>query len=436
MSQLQFCSDKCLNQYKMQIFCKETQAHLEMNPHLKDKGKVTADNLITPDLWMKNCRSRSMSPESDRSRSSSPHPPAQQPPHKPPDVIGPKTPVHKPMISVAPPSKLMSRHSLGPSKIPPKNLRKRRPVRNLSSSSSLNSIIHPKSPSVISPPANHIGGKPCTVTSAQDLRVNLQAPPEKSPLRHQDYQFMTAHQPPPQLPPNMFMRQPTHMPPSPRFMPPQMPTNLQQHPFSLHNEPPRLPPFGQNPPPITILVPYPVVIPLPIPIPIPFPIRDFVSALRHEKSNEDNNNETNKSESEKSENEPLDFTKSRGGCTEEEEEIRKVLLESKIMAEQLEIDEEEAIAKLDRSPITLPPSKSSAQTPPRTNTPGEMALVVEKPVEQKLPKLKITRLDSKRMVSTTNVETTLVNDEQHSKESESSRPLRKRRRVFNCENHK
>lgn len=36
-SQLQFCSDKCLNQYKMQIFCNETQAHLDMNPHLKEK---------------------------------------------------------------------------------------------------------------------------------------------------------------------------------------------------------------------------------------------------------------------------------------------------------------------------------------------------------------------------------------------------------------
>lgn len=31
-------SDKCLNQYKMQIFCRETQAHLELNPHLKDKS--------------------------------------------------------------------------------------------------------------------------------------------------------------------------------------------------------------------------------------------------------------------------------------------------------------------------------------------------------------------------------------------------------------
>lgn len=36
-TQLQFCSDKCLNQYKMQIFWRETQAHLELNPHLKEK---------------------------------------------------------------------------------------------------------------------------------------------------------------------------------------------------------------------------------------------------------------------------------------------------------------------------------------------------------------------------------------------------------------
>lgn len=39
-TQLQFCSDKCLNQYKMQIFCRETQAHLELNPHLKEKQNV------------------------------------------------------------------------------------------------------------------------------------------------------------------------------------------------------------------------------------------------------------------------------------------------------------------------------------------------------------------------------------------------------------
>ncbi|CRK99316.1 CLUMA_CG012697, isoform A, partial [Clunio marinus] len=61
-TQLQFCSDKCLNQYKMQIFCRETQAHLELNPHLKETKEV-GESLITPDLWLKNCRSRSPSPD-------------------------------------------------------------------------------------------------------------------------------------------------------------------------------------------------------------------------------------------------------------------------------------------------------------------------------------------------------------------------------------
>lgn len=46
----------------MQIFCKETQAHLDLNPHLKVASKTSHDNLITPDLWMRNCRSRSITP--------------------------------------------------------------------------------------------------------------------------------------------------------------------------------------------------------------------------------------------------------------------------------------------------------------------------------------------------------------------------------------
>lgn len=42
-NQLQFCSDKCLNQYKMQIFCRETQAHLDLPhlAHLREKTNST-----------------------------------------------------------------------------------------------------------------------------------------------------------------------------------------------------------------------------------------------------------------------------------------------------------------------------------------------------------------------------------------------------------
>ncbi|GIX82433.1 sine oculis-binding protein homolog [Caerostris extrusa] len=58
--QLQFCSDKCLNQYKMQIFCKETQAYLQMNPHLQEESSKNSgtnnSKLITPDLWLRDCQ--------------------------------------------------------------------------------------------------------------------------------------------------------------------------------------------------------------------------------------------------------------------------------------------------------------------------------------------------------------------------------------------
>lgn len=56
----------------MQLFCKETQAHLDMNPHLKDKGIDKPDALITPELWLKNCRSRSGSPSSSLSSRNTP----------------------------------------------------------------------------------------------------------------------------------------------------------------------------------------------------------------------------------------------------------------------------------------------------------------------------------------------------------------------------
>ena len=59
--QLQFCSNKCLNQYKMNIFCNETKAHLHLNPNLiKESSKVThiskTSNLITPELWLKDLK--------------------------------------------------------------------------------------------------------------------------------------------------------------------------------------------------------------------------------------------------------------------------------------------------------------------------------------------------------------------------------------------
>ncbi|XP_031825486.1 sine oculis-binding protein [Nomia melanderi] len=66
-SQLQFCSDKCLNQYKMNIFCHETRTHLMLHGlntvsyHDTEKG-----NLITPELWFRNCQSPVASPTENK----------------------------------------------------------------------------------------------------------------------------------------------------------------------------------------------------------------------------------------------------------------------------------------------------------------------------------------------------------------------------------
>lgn len=75
-------SDKCLNQYKMNIFCKETQAQLELHPHLQNtllpenlcKTLEPSLPLITPDLWLRDCHSPPLanrSPSPQRSHSPS-----------------------------------------------------------------------------------------------------------------------------------------------------------------------------------------------------------------------------------------------------------------------------------------------------------------------------------------------------------------------------
>ncbi|KAJ3627265.1 hypothetical protein MTP99_014658 [Tenebrio molitor] len=92
-SQLQFCSDKCLNQYKMHIFWRETRAHLEIHPHIHGE-ESSSGTLITPELWMNKCKS----PEVQISSPSSSPKLAENPQQTSP----------LPLITVAHPSKLMS----------------------------------------------------------------------------------------------------------------------------------------------------------------------------------------------------------------------------------------------------------------------------------------------------------------------------------------
>ncbi|XP_050081429.1 sine oculis-binding protein homolog A [Anopheles maculipalpis] len=265
-SQLQFCSDKCLNQYKMQIFCNETQAHLEMNPHLKEKSSSTG-SLITPELWMKNCKSCSISPVSDRSESLSPVPsiPVRSSPEPSPITLRSPTPVKKPLISVAPPSKLLSKsvHQSSLSRSNPKSSRKRRAghrpsvggshasasskrstsahqadyaggINSNSISINNNNLTIPNNNLTGSPPVVHNTGPPKSAPNVQDLRVLQKKHNSAMNLASNDGPPMAAFDgrdlsavggalgPPPPPPPP-----PLNIPP--QFLPP--PLNLLRAPF-------------------------------------------------------------------------------------------------------------------------------------------------------------------------------------------------------------
>ncbi|KAK9502272.1 hypothetical protein O3M35_011071 [Rhynocoris fuscipes] len=267
--QLQFCSDKCLNQYKMNIFCKETQAHLELHPHLRDgpnsgqgssDSTGTAGNLITPELWMRDCRSQS--PDTDRSTT---------PPRIPSPLVEIKTsPKRNRNLVIS--EKKSSRDG-----IKKKMVRIRRAVKVDHSSSSSRVDDHRRSP----------GSPHSSPGSVSPPKVHLQPPPpigQPIPL------------PPP--PPHHFLSDrplffqhgiipsPHHIYPDVRFaggsqrLPPRTSSQAQHIPpppllpINRPLQPPLFPFLSSSPllPPPTTIVPYPIFLPIPVPIPIPIPL--------------------------------------------------------------------------------------------------------------------------------------------------------------------
>lgn len=543
-SQLQFCSDKCLNQYKMQIFCKETQAHLDMNPHLKEQGLEAANNganLITPDLWLRNCRSRSASPAS--TVSISPGPPSQtnicaDRGNLSGDAISPLPRIaitnslphtsstsHKPLISVAPVSKLMSKSpSILQTGQSPKHNRKKRPVRACTSSEIGNSRTNEiKSNTSNSLTSGNIKPKPLLSTLGENSRTNLNqsntqtltqfaascvqdlhmnVPPLSPMMETQTSQPTTPHSLPPTpnrgpntIPPAFFATAPNNQ--GPHATPPVglAPQGFPQRPPFMHNPnggfiprffgnfaglppppphlaagsmPPELTALNTligTPPPVTVMVPYPVIIPLPIPIPVPLPVVDFYKAhltpeerkkfddeQQMKKERENETNETKTSE----ENiinevveEPLDFTKTKeteveaispagsGDNNSNNLELppdtgkNEEILNSSKEEETTPSEDSQCTSKTLHCVVTSEENeeKMKLKSDFVTNTQdinedsnevqgGNSTGVGEN--TQKLPKLKITRLQTKR---------TLI----QTKESECSRPLRKRKRIIDCD---
>ncbi|XP_033844728.1 sine oculis-binding protein homolog A isoform X3 [Periophthalmus magnuspinnatus] len=284
---LQFCSAKCLNQYKMDIFYKETQAALPAglcNPGHPSAGDSKADcgggmQLLTPESWgspLADLRRKAPSPGGPSSSSvlgtttSSVTSPSDNSAVCSPSSSSAKIPTPRPHESptLAPPPVPALHPPVGmPSGSPPMVMTPRGPM-------PLPLFMEHQMMQQMRPPflrPSHPGGpnSPLSIPGIGPPPPPRTLGPPSSPMHRP---LLSPHVHPGSNP------NPGMMPPHPGIpmtgLPPFPPVNM------MHNGPIHLPPmmnFGMPSlaplvPPPTLLVPYPVIVPLPVPIPIPIPI--------------------------------------------------------------------------------------------------------------------------------------------------------------------
>ncbi|XP_069462663.1 sine oculis-binding protein homolog isoform X2 [Ambystoma mexicanum] len=289
---LQFCSAKCLNQYKMDIFYKEAQANLPaglcgpVHPPVENKAEGTGLQLLTPDSWN--------IPLADARR-------------KVPSPLSAAGQNYGPGLSMSTNASPSDTANSSASKIPtpvPKSI----PINDSPNVPPPASIVPPMGVPPRSPPMvmTNRGPVPLPIFMEQQIMQQIRPPfmrgphcsNPNSPLPNS---MIPGIGPPPGGPRGMGpASSPMHRSMlSPHIHPPTTPTMPGNHPGLLQHPPgPPLhglpfPPIGMMPngpmhmpqmmnfgmaslaplvPPPTLLVPYPVIVPLPVPIPIPIPI--------------------------------------------------------------------------------------------------------------------------------------------------------------------
>ncbi|XP_067099793.1 sine oculis-binding protein homolog A [Osmerus mordax] len=284
---LQFCSAKCLNQYKMDIFYKETQAALPgglCNPgHGLGESKIeggTGVQLLTPESWgtpLTDLRHKAPSPGGGTSSMLAPSSSSAASPSESGAVCSPssaKNPTPRPHESpTLPPPPVPTLHpAMGvPPGSPPMVMTPRGPV-PLPLFMEHQMMQHMRPP-FLRPP--HTTGPNSPLSNPMIPGIG---PPQPMPPRTLGPPSSSMHRPllSPHLHPssnaNMAGMPPhpgLHMPGYPPFPPINMMNGHIPMPPMMNFGMPSLAPLV---PPPTLLVPYPVIVPLPVPIPIPVPI--------------------------------------------------------------------------------------------------------------------------------------------------------------------
>ncbi|XP_038134611.1 sine oculis-binding protein homolog isoform X1 [Cyprinodon tularosa] len=270
---LQFCSIKCLNQYKMDVFYREARAALtstssspnRTSQDVRVDSSISAQNLLTPESW----NSSTSTTGEARNQNLSPNGPAL---------------IHGPLKSTSVSSSDVPSSSSSSLKVTVSGLKNM----ERSIQPSLPTMDVPSHPSPIPPPP------PLRPSLDQKPLPQLPIPFIRPPLHAQGLKSPLANPPRHVGPPSSPIHRPPH---SPLLQPPTSSSMNPPgfvHPFpgayfpGLHSPPLNLMPRGPVPvPPImnygipsfspllphpTVLVPYPIIVPLPVPIPIPIPI--------------------------------------------------------------------------------------------------------------------------------------------------------------------
>ncbi|XP_075058971.1 sine oculis-binding protein homolog isoform X2 [Mixophyes fleayi] len=301
---LQFCSAKCLNQYKMDIFYKETQANLPaglcnaLHPPVDNKAEGTGVQLLTPDSWnipLTDARrmvpspvsaaGHMQGPGSSASTTASPSDIANSAATKIPTPVPKSIPMNESsnitQVPVPPPASIVPPMGMPP-RSPPMIMTNRGPV-------PLPIFMEHQMIQQIRPPflRGHHGSNPNSPLS-NPLIPGMGPPPggprvmgpTSSPM-HRPMLSPHIHPPTtPTMPGNPPGLLPPHTPggplPSLPFPPMGMMPNGPMHMPQMLNF--GLPSLAPLVPPPTLLVPYPVIVPLPVPIPIPIPIPHVVDS--------------------------------------------------------------------------------------------------------------------------------------------------------------
>ncbi|XP_027007654.1 sine oculis-binding protein homolog B [Tachysurus fulvidraco] len=227
---LQFCSTKCLNQYKMDIFYREARAALTTSgsspsqPENENRPAGETETLLTPESW------NNASLERDSK-----------------ETVSPK--VSTPVSSSCSSSSSSVRVSVL--------------AQQKERESSLSSQLQTGTPLPSSPPPHAV--EPPWV---------IQKPPSfnRGPINAQPRNpGSSPHQRPLHTSPQVHTPSVRPIPP-PQLLHPYPPSMIPCAPTYPHPFPSVIPTLGLPCPQPTVLVPYPIIVPLPVPVPIPIPI--------------------------------------------------------------------------------------------------------------------------------------------------------------------